>query len=37
VISGYLWTHLELSDEQFAQVEEARKAKKLPALADTLK
>jgi hypothetical protein len=37
VISGYLWTHVEQNDERLAQVEEARKAKKLPALADALK
>ena len=34
VISGYRWTHLELNDEQ---VEQARKASKLPPLADALK
>ncbi|ADO68719.1 hypothetical protein [Stigmatella aurantiaca] len=37
VISGYRWTHVELNDEQLAQVEQARKVSKLPALADALK
>ncbi|RJS14629.1 hypothetical protein DRW03_34715 [Corallococcus sp. H22C18031201] len=36
VISGYRWSHVELSDEQLAQVEHARAASKLPSLADAL-
>ncbi|QSQ10771.1 hypothetical protein [Myxococcus landrumensis] len=36
VINGYRWSHVELNDEQLAQVEQARKASKLPALADAL-
>lgn len=37
VISGYRWTHVELNDEQLGEVEQARKASKLPTLADALK
>ncbi|QSQ17197.1 hypothetical protein [Myxococcus landrumensis] len=36
VMSDYRWSHVELSDEQLAQVEQSRKASKLPALADAL-
>ncbi|NTX17735.1 hypothetical protein HUA76_43940 [Myxococcus sp. CA056] len=36
VLSGYRWTHVELNDKQLAQVEQSRKASKLPALADAL-
>jgi hypothetical protein len=37
VISGYRWTHVELTDKQLAEVEQARKASKIPSLADALK
>ena len=37
VISGYRWTHVELNDEQLGEIEQARKASKLPSLADALK
>nr|WP_253908700.1 hypothetical protein [Corallococcus exiguus] len=36
VISGYRWAHVELNDEQLAQVEEARKASNLKSLAEAL-
>ncbi|MFY1824940.1 hypothetical protein ACN47A_03435 [Myxococcus fulvus] len=36
VITGFRWSHVELNDEQLSQVEQARKASKLPALADAL-
>lgn len=37
MISGYRWAHVELNDEQLGEIEQARKASKLPSLADALK
>ena len=37
VISGYRWQHVEMTDEQLAHAEQARKAAKLPPLAEALK
>jgi hypothetical protein len=37
MLSGYRWTHVELNDEQLAEVEASRKASNLPTLADALK